>query len=660
MNPIAPQTSGPPDPATTALQGASLAFRKKRPAPPPAKKDNGALTAATSAGRPRSPVKQQQQHLRAQSTGGSAATADSSDPYAGGGVAASRMHQLGAGPSQQLYPGYHRPDPKSASFIAATLAASRSASPAPKTSPAPRRRTSVGAVGYSSSGEVVDSGSIPPTGSLISMFEQVRAGDPIKRSSPKRSPARSAAGSNDSIAEVPEPPPVSTLAVKPKPKLKPKPRPLTPPSQPVAEPVPKSVPEALSPKPKPKLKPRLLTPPPPTATQSITKSIPELLSPKPKPKTKPRPLTPPPQPVTRSAAPEVLSPKPRRPSKPALKPVLRSATPPQIITRAPTQVLSPVSPDPRKRSPRPRQQPPTPPQPRGSKKPTSKFKQAHTVALSQSTPNLAAPRTPAPASGRLKRSETVSSDDTFVSASSVQSPERLSPPPLPEYKKPATSMPSSPTRDVRRYRPKNSSVTSLPLESLTDAIMASSLASARLTPHNTGGSLSAPPLPRRQKSPRLMQTLRQPAKLSDDEVDRHKKGHLHKLHGKKKHAHHEGSRRRWREEITPRERKRYEAVWASNRGVLLDQHNPRAEPAEYVLNIVVREVWKRSRLPGDELAEVWDLVDRQRRGMLGRQEFVVGMWLIDQRLRGRKIPAKVSDSVWGSANGMQVVKPKLK
>ncbi|KAK7419430.1 Increased rDNA silencing protein [Neonectria punicea] len=655
MNPIASHISGPPDPATTALQGASLAFRKKKPAPPPDKKDNGALTAATSAGRPRSPVK----HLRAQSTGGSTMTVDS-DPYGGGGIAAARMHQFGASTSQ-LHPGYAKPDPKSASFIAATLAASRSASPTPKTT-TPRRRTSVGAVSFSSSGEVVDSGSIPPTGSLISMFEQVRTGDPVKRSSPKRSPARSAAGSNDSIAELPEPPPVTAPALKPKPKpkpkLTPKPRSLTPPPQPVTQSITKSIPELLSPKPKVKSKPRPLTPPPQPVTQSITKSIPEVLSPKPKPKTKPRPLTPP-QPATRSA-PEVLSPKPRRPSKPALKPVLRSATPPQIITRAPTQVLLPPSPDPRKRSPKPRQQPPTPPQPRGSKKPVSKSNQVHTVTSRQSTPNLVGPRTPAPVGGRLKRSETVSSDDTFVSASSVQSPERLSPLPLPDQREPATSMPPSPSRDIRRQRPKNSSVTSLPLESLTDAIMASSLASARLTPHNTGGSLSAPPLPRRQKSPRLMQTLRQPAKESDEEVDRYKKGHLRKLHGGKKHSHHEGSRRRWREEITPRERKRYEAVWASNRGVLLDQHNSRAEPTEYVLNLVVREIWKRSRLPVDELAEVWDLVDRQGRGMLGRQEFVVGMWLIDQRLRGRKIPAKVSDSVWGSANGMQVVKPKLK
>lgn len=162
-----------------------------------------------------------------------------------------------------------------------------------------------------------------------------------------------------------------------------------------------------------------------------------------------------------------------------------------------------------------------------------------------------------------------------------------------------------------------------------------------------------------------MQTLRQPLKTSDEELDR-QKGHRSKLHGKKKHSHHEGSRKRWREEITPRERKRYEALWASNRGVLLDVPNGsgiaanKGEPSEYVLNIVVRQVWKRSRLPVDELAEVWDLVDRQGRGMLGRQEFVVGMWLIDQRLRGRKIPAKVSDSVWGSTNGMTIVAPKVK
>ncbi|KAM0428292.1 hypothetical protein ACHAPT_007193 [Fusarium lateritium] len=161
----------------------------------------------------------------------------------------------------------------------------------------------------------------------------------------------------------------------------------------------------------------------------------------------------------------------------------------------------------------------------------------------------------------------------------------------------------------------------------------------------------------------MMQTLRGPAKSSDEDLDRYKKKTLHKLHSGK-HSHHEGSRKKWREEITPRERKRYEAVWASNRGLLLDFANSLDaadnDPSEYVVNVVARDIWKRSRLPADELAEVWDLVDRKGRGILGRAEFVVGMWLIDQRLRGRKIPAKVSDSVWGSANGMKVIKPRVK
>lgn len=138
--------------------------------------------------------------------------------------------------------------------------------------------------------------------------------------------------------------------------------------------------------------------------------------------------------------------------------------------------------------------------------------------------------------------------------------------------------------------------------------------------------------------------------------DRHKKSHLRKLQSGK-HAHHEGSRRRWRDEVTPRERKRYEAVWASNRGMHVPVL-PGGQPSEYVVNVVVREIWKRSRLPGDELAEVWALVDREGRGALGRQAFVVGMWLIDQRLRGRKIPLRVSDSVWGSVNGVRVQGPK--
>ncbi|KAL6864278.1 hypothetical protein J3F83DRAFT_743236 [Trichoderma novae-zelandiae] len=235
------------------------------------------------------------------------------------------------------------------------------------------------------------------------------------------------------------------------------------------------------------------------------------------------------------------------------------------------------------------------------------------------------------------------------------------------------SVPSSPSREqVSHRRLANGSPHRTQLDNLTDAIVAGSLASARLTPHNTGpASLAPPPLPKRQKSPRLLHTLRQPHNLLDEEEEQHnKKGHRALLR-KGKHAHHEGSRKKWREEIRPRERKRYEALWASNRGLLLTDTRLMSpatsissdldrDVSQCVANVVVREVWKRSRLPDDELAEIYDLVDRSRSGMLSRAEFVVGTWLVDQRLKGRKVPAKVTDSVWGSANGVRVKGPNGK
>lgn len=43
---------------------------------------------------------------------------------------------------------------------------------------------------------------------------------------------------------------------------------------------------------------------------------------------------------------------------------------------------------------------------------------------------------------------------------------------------------------------------------------------------------------------------------------------------------------------------------------------------------------------------------------LGKEEFVVGLWLIDQRLKGRKLPVKVSETVWTSVKGLQGIKVK--
>lgn len=67
-----------------------------------------------------------------------------------------------------------------------------------------------------------------------------------------------------------------------------------------------------------------------------------------------------------------------------------------------------------------------------------------------------------------------------------------------------------------------------------------------------------------------------------------------------------------------------------------------------VCSLVVRDIYSRSRLNDDELEEVYNLVDRHLDGRLQKEEFVVGLWLIDQRLKGRKLPPRVSESVWRS------------
>ncbi|GAW21759.1 hypothetical protein ANO14919_112840 [Xylariales sp. No.14919] len=261
----------------------------------------------------------------------------------------------------------------------------------------------------------------------------------------------------------------------------------------------------------------------------------------------------------------------------------------------------------------------------------------------------------------VRRSSSLSSNDTFVLASSAPSPQ-------PDSQRKSPRRPTPPVNTVSLIPPSRplalQSAPNLPLDSLTNAIVAGSLASARATP-----SIAKPPTPPpRKQMPHIRQTLRSPRAKSEQEVtgvrSQYKKKPLSKLSSRKKHSHHEGARKRWREEITTSERQRYEGVWASNRGLLLDSPNAVAnglrdiDTSQLVANVVVRDIWVRSRLPSDELAEVWDLVDTQGKGALDRPQFVVGMWLIDQRLRGRKIPRKVSDSVWGSAKGVRVPSPK--
>ncbi|KAJ5558533.1 hypothetical protein N7461_002505 [Penicillium sp. DV-2018c] len=210
--------------------------------------------------------------------------------------------------------------------------------------------------------------------------------------------------------------------------------------------------------------------------------------------------------------------------------------------------------------------------------------------------------------------------------------------------------------------------TNMSEEALSNAMVASSLASARASP----SIKIPPPLPPQRRRARSLLHLGHSPKSDLSRTPSPPKGMPHTLRGMPKpldaehrkhrnplnkhpHKHNEGNRKHWRREITAKERKRYEGVWASNKGLLIpfgiqNERTLKWPPnvSDMVLNLVVREIWSRSRLPEAVLQQVWDLVDHQNIGLLTREEFVVGMWLIDQTLSGHKLPVKVPNSVWDS------------
>ncbi|KAH1715494.1 Increased rDNA silencing protein [Aspergillus fumigatus] len=227
-------------------------------------------------------------------------------------------------------------------------------------------------------------------------------------------------------------------------------------------------------------------------------------------------------------------------------------------------------------------------------------------------------------------------------------------------------------------------------EAMSDAIVASSLASRKAF---SAKKVPPPPPPQRQlrthpllrpntpssdsprsssPAPSLRHTLRPATKVGEEELDHHKhRKHIIRRHP---HKHHEGDRKRWQSEVTEKERKRYEGVWAANKGLLIPISNSKERSSleevscegyppsasEMVLNIAVREIWARSRLPSSILEKIWNLVDRQKIGLLTREEFVVGMWLIDQQLKGHKLPVEVPGSVWDSVRGVPGIRiPKV-
>lgn len=316
------------------------------------------------------------------------------------------------------------------------------------------------------------------------------------------------------------------------------------------------------------------------------------------------------------------------------------------------------------------------------KRPPQPPRRASTIKTSAqpSKPATSSQRSLPKQSYNNEEDEDSSSNDSFVSA----------------FSQPTPKSPSWRAKLAQQNRRKTSSISHMNVDSLANAIVAGSLASSRVSSPSLPESRSpVPPPPRRHKSlnifhsdnsrtptppqaggtygvPMMKTTMRKPKtdkELKEEEGEferrRAKKHHLVKKHPNK---HHEGDRKRWRDGVTERERKRYEAVWASNRGLFPYTINERGQKAEIqgavgsVPGIVVKDLWERSRLGSDVLEEVWMLVEGRGKGIpggfgrLGKEEFVAGLWLIDQRLKGRKLPGRVSDSVWRSVLGLGGIK----
>lgn len=79
-----------------------------------------------------------------------------------------------------------------------------------------------------------------------------------------------------------------------------------------------------------------------------------------------------------------------------------------------------------------------------------------------------------------------------------------------------------------------------------------------------------------------------------------------------------------------------------------------------ILNLVVKGIWERSNLPEDLLRQIYQLVDTRGDGTLDRRSFLVGMWLVDQCLYGRKLPVEVDRQIWNSVDGyvLNVMQPR--
>ncbi|KAL8360728.1 hypothetical protein RB601_007073 [Gaeumannomyces tritici] len=670
---------------SAALRGASLAFQSRaaRPAPPQqplSAAANGALVAATSAASASTP----QSGLSRHATGGSAASDRSAFGSEHHQALSHQLSQLqpSSQPGSHLRPSDARPggpDTRSASFIAATLAASRSASPSPN-----RQRAGRGAATpQGHRGGTPGAASPPPSLRLYPDRDRTYTsnadGDrPVRDiTSPQEpqfpAPDRAWRGREDTDPVKSPPPESAKLRTRPEDGRR---------RDASDERQTQDTPTKRPPKPKPGPKPR----PDNIRTKVLADSGPDSTT---AATSHDRDDAGGGRVIVREKIP---TPAPRAATAVDSRPDSR----PTKVTDERAPATGPTPPPPRRRPASVSQ-----PTARGSsatdrasaRRGAPPNQHERTGSLGRDVDGPGTVRTVARA-----RAGSESSDDTFFTTSSGRSgpapsspaQDRAEPGVVGRLRPKTPPPPQSSTPGQRQVaaaathtRVGNHHGPGLALDSLTNAIVASNLASARRQQASEESRAPPPiPVPRRKqrndlqppdlsrsysKSPPkrsgMLQTLRSPPSKSDDEESRRNHERYRKRSSLgKKHMHHEGSRRRWRDQLTAAERRRYAALWASNRGLLLAAPQQGSSDGsgpgqDSVTNVVVRDLWGRSRLPFDELAEVWDLVDLGRRGMLSKEEFVVGTWLVDQRLRGRKIPTRVSQSVWDSVKGLKVPAP---
>lgn len=101
----------------------------------------------------------------------------------------------------------------------------------------------------------------------------------------------------------------------------------------------------------------------------------------------------------------------------------------------------------------------------------------------------------------------------------------------------------------------------------------------------------------------------------------------------------------WR--ISPQERARFDHIFAG-----LDKAGNGDIGADEVVPFLTS-----SKLPEDDLAKIWDLSDLQNTGRLGKIEFAIAMYLVQQRLARRELPDVVPPSLLASASSNPMPPP---